>query len=109
MYRNPVRGSPIATEQDKPPPCIRQDRPDPNRLRAEPTLPPVQALVRAGEDVIGRFFVVGHDDNGTRISELVEACVLMNFLPCEPGVATQERVAVRVTDESLPDVSDCPR
>lgn len=109
MNREPVRGSCIVTEQDEPPARIRWDggnRLDSDRLRGKFVFPPVQTLVRAKEDVIGRFFVIGHDENGTRVSELVEMGVLVNFLPREPSVATQESVAIRITSELFSDIPD---
>ena len=109
MYREPVGGSSIIAEQDESPACIRWnrgDRPDPNRLGAKLVLPPVQTFVSAKQDVIGGIFVVCHDENRTRISELEEMGVLVNFLPGEPCVAAQESIAVFVSGELLPDVPD---
>ena len=56
--------------------------------------------------MIGRLFVVRHDENRTGISELEEMGVLVNFLPGEPCVATQESIAVFVSRKLLPDVPD---
>ena len=109
MNRKPVGGSSVITEQYEPPACIRWDggdRPDPDRLRAKLVLPPVQTLIGAEENVIGRLFIIRHDENGTRISELVEMGVLVNFLPGEPSVTTHESIAVRVTSELFSNVSD---
>lgn len=107
--RKPVRGSSIETEQNKLPARIRRDghdRLDPNRLRAELVLPPAQTLIGTEEDMICRIFVIGHDENGTGISEFVEVGILVDFLPGKPGVATQEGVTVRVIRELFSDVSD---
>lgn len=109
MNREPVGGSPIIAEQDESPACIRWDRGDrldPDRLGAKLVLPPVQTFVSAKQDVIGGLFVVCHDENRTRISELEEMGVLVNFLPREPCVAAQESIAVFVSHKLLPDVPD---
>ena len=109
MNRKPAGGTSIIAEQDEPPAGIRWDggnRPDPDRLRGKLVLPPVQTLIGAEEDVIGGFFVVRHDENGTRVSEFVEMGILVNFLPGEPSVATHESIAVRVTGELFSDISD---
>lgn len=109
MDRDPVRGPPIVTEQNELPARVRRnggDRPDPDRLVAELILPPVQSFICTEENVIGRFLVVSHDENRTGVSELEKVGILVNFLPGEPSITTQERVTVRVTSKPLSDVPD---
>ena len=109
MDRQPAWRSSVVTKQNEPPARVRRhggNRLNPDRLGAELVFPPVQPFVGTEENVIGRVLVVGHDQNGSRISELEEMGILMDFLPSKPSITTQESVTVRVSCQSFSNVSN---
>lgn len=110
MYRNcsVLRSRVVAHEDEAPASVLRHghDRLYADRLVRELVIAPARALVRAVHDVVGWAFVVCHDEDGARVAELPQMRVLVNLLPGEASVATEECVAILVALQGFSDVAN---
>ena len=94
--------------QNEPPARVRwhrHDRLNPDLVLGELVLVPAQTLVLAEQHMVYGLLIVCHNQQRARISKFPQMSILVNFLPCESSVSAQERVALGVRCQRLPDVS----
>ena len=106
------RASPlrVLSHKNKPPARVhrhRNNRPHSHLLIAELVLSPVQPFISAEKDEIRWFLVVRHNQHRSRVAELPEMSILVDFLPREPTVSTEEGIAVCICCKGFADVADC--
>lgn len=97
------------SHEDEPSAGIRwycNDGPNSDLVIGKLVFPPIFTLIRTEQNMVRGLLVIGHDKNGSRVTELPEMCILVYFLPCEASVTAQKGITLRVRGESLTNVTD---
>lgn len=83
--------------------CISSFVPRTKRKRKNaPSLAEIKRVL----NLVRRFLIVNHDEDAPLVAKLVLLGSILDHLPRQPGVGTEERVALVVGEETVPNRSD---